>query len=91
MSKTYNKKAFLLPDSINSCANFHAKIFEDGRYVFRIHDCITGIRLKGDLTTEQGAKDAIEKMRTLLIGLEGCMDFIYDNYLSNKYIENETN
>jgi hypothetical protein len=49
--KTYNDKAFLLPDSINSCASYHAKVFEDGKYIFRIHDCLTGIRLTGDLNT----------------------------------------
>ena len=83
MDKTYNKKEFLLPDSINSCASFHAKIYEDGRYVVRIHDCITGIRLKGDLNTEQGVKDAIEKLQTLARGLEKCAYFIQENYLNN--------
>lgn len=61
----YNKKAFLLPDSINSAAMYHAKIFPDGRYIFRIHDCITGIRLTGELSEEQDFKDAVEKSRQL--------------------------
>lgn len=61
----YNKKAFLLPDSINSAAMYHAKIFPDGRYIFRIHDCLTGIRLTGDLKEEQDFIDAVEKTEKL--------------------------
>lgn len=65
----YNKKAFLLPDSINSAAMFHAKIFEDGRYIFRIHDCITGISLTGDLEKEQDFIDASKKAEVLSLAL----------------------
>ena len=68
--KEYNDKAFLLPGSINSCALYHAKILENGEYMFRIHDCITGIRLRGELNTDKGLEDAIEKTITLIEGLE---------------------
>jgi hypothetical protein len=61
----YNKKAFLLPDSINSAAMYHAKIFPDGRYIFRMHDCITGIRLTGELKEEQDFTDAVKKTQQL--------------------------
>lgn len=72
----YNKKAFLLPDSIDSMAGYHAKLFPDGRYVFRIHDCITGIRLIGELRKEQDYNDAFEKLINLA---NACFDFA--NYI----------
>ena len=63
--KTYNKKAFLLPESINSAAMYHAKLFPSGEYIFRIHDCITGIRLRGELKEEQDFIDAEQKLIAL--------------------------
>ena len=65
----YNKKAFLLPDSIDSAAMYHAKIFDDGRYIFRIHDCITGVRLIGELRKEQDFVDAFNKTKELALAL----------------------
>jgi hypothetical protein len=65
----YNKKGFLLPDSIDSMAGYHAKLFPDGRYIFRIHDCITGIRLIGELRTEQDFIDAFNKTKELALAL----------------------
>ena len=61
----YNRKGFLLPDSIHSMAAYHAKLFDDGKYIFRVHDCITGIRLTGQLETENDYDDAILKLREL--------------------------
>lgn len=61
----YNRKGFLLPDSIHSMAAYHAKLFDDGKYIFRVHDCITGIRLTGQLETENDYDDAIMKLREL--------------------------
>lgn len=61
----YNKKAFLLPESINSAAMYHAKIFPDGRYIFRMHDSVTGIRLTGELNEEQDFTDAVKKTEKL--------------------------
>lgn len=75
----YNKKAFLLPDSINSAAMYHAKIFPDGRYIFRIHDCLTGIRLTGDLNEEQDFKDAFDKATELAFAL-----FEFAVYVENR-------
>ncbi|MDR1652887.1 MAG: hypothetical protein LBS01_04445 [Prevotellaceae bacterium] len=89
--KTYNKKAFLLPDSINSCACYHAKIFEDGRYIFRIHDCITGIRLNGDLNTKENIAEAFSKINELIIGLEKFRDFIFENFIKNNRYEKSNN
>ena len=77
----YNKKDFLLPNSINSCASYHAKAFEDGRYIFRIHDCITGIRLRGDFCTPENIAEAYNKVTALIEGLEGFKDFIFQNYI----------
>jgi hypothetical protein len=61
----YNRKGFLLPDSIHSMAAYHAKIYEDGTYRFRIHDCLTSIRLIGKLETEQDFNEAIQKCDNL--------------------------
>ena len=82
--RTYNKKAFLLPDSINSCACYHAKAFEDGKYIFRIHDCHTGIRLTGDFNSEVNIREAYVKVIELILGLEGFREFIYENYIREK-------
>lgn len=81
MEKIYNKKAFLLPDSINSCASFHAKIFEDGKYIFRIHDCLTGIRLIGDLNSDESVKEAFDKVGALITGLTEFQQFLSNNFL----------
>lgn len=70
--KTYNKKSFLLPDSINSAAMYHAKLFPNGEYMFRIHDCITGIRLRGELKEQQDFVDAENKLRVLA---DACTQF----------------
>jgi len=81
---TYNKKAFLLPDSINSCSMYHAKIFEDGKYIFRIHDCLTGIRFRGDLNTEENITEAYRKINCLIQGLWDFKEFINDNFIKGK-------
>ena len=65
----YNRKGFLLPDSIHSMAAYHAKIYEDGNYRFRIHDCLTSIRLIGKLETEQDFLDAFNKATNLALAL----------------------
>ena len=83
MSKPYNKKAFLLPESINSCASYHAKIYADGEYKLRIHDCITGICLRGNLNTRQGVTEAYNKTIALLEGLQEFKDFIFENYIKS--------
>jgi len=65
----YNNKGFLCPDSIHSMAAFHAKIYENGEYRFRIHDCITSIRLIGKLETEQDFREAFQKTSNLALAL----------------------
>ena len=70
--RTYNKKGFLVPDSIYSMASFHAKIYPDGQYRFRIHDCNNSIRLIGKLDSIESIDEAIEKLDTLQ---SAVMDF----------------
>ena len=82
--ETYNKKAFLLPDSINSMAAYHTKVYEDGTYRLRIHDCITGVCLRGDLNTKEGVIEAYNKAVALIEGLQGFKDFIFDNHINKK-------
>jgi hypothetical protein len=77
---TYNKKAFLLPDSIRSAAIYHAKIMENGEYLFRIHDCNTGVRLRGELTDPEQVTEAIEKLRCLAEAADKFADFIETEY-----------
>jgi len=78
--QVYNVKAFLLPDSINSMASYHAKIDKEGIYKFSIHDCNGGIRLKGDLNDRTDIAEAIDKLNTLENALRLFRDHIKDNY-----------
>jgi len=78
----YNKKSFLLPDSINSVACYHGKIDETGIYKFTIHDCKSGIRLVGNLNDKQKRREAPEKFRTLAKACLEFADFIENNYLT---------
>lgn len=73
----YNRKGFLLPDSIHSMAAYHAKIYEDGNYRFRIHDCITSIRLIGKLETEQDYNEAINKCVSLADALTKFANHVF--------------
>jgi hypothetical protein len=77
---TYNKKAFLLPGSINSAAIYHALIEESGIYRFRIHDCRSAIRLHGDLTDPEQVEDAIDKLQILGNAVLEFAHFIQMNY-----------
>jgi hypothetical protein len=76
--KQYNAKAFLLPDSIKSMAAYHAKIMPDGKYLFRIHDCITG-----DLSDPTDIREAVEKLNRLSLAAKDFANFIYSNYQIN--------
>jgi hypothetical protein len=82
--KEYNKKEFLLPDSNRSMAAYHAKIMPDGKYMFRIHDCITGIRLQGDLTDKTDVREAVDKLNRLSLAAKIFANFIYNNYMVNE-------
>jgi hypothetical protein len=79
--KPYNRKGFLLPKSIKSMAAYRAKVMPDGKYLFRIHDCNTGIRLTGDLNDERDIREAVEKLDCLSVAAKAFSDFIRDNYL----------
>lgn len=79
----YNKKEFLLPYSIHSCALYHAKVFEDGTYLFRIHDCVGGVRLRGDLNKPHERQEAIDKTATLIRGLEEFREFVIKMAIEN--------
>jgi hypothetical protein len=80
----YNGKGFLLPESINSCASFHAKIMPTGEYMFRIHDCISGVGLRGDLNDESQRLEAIEKLNSLAVAAMNFAAFIRTNYTDGK-------
>ena len=82
--KPYNKKGFLLPDSIKSMAAWHAKIMPDGKYLFRIHDCITGIRLQGDLTDKDDVREAVDKLNRLSLAAREFAEFIAENYTNEE-------
>jgi hypothetical protein len=84
MITTYNKKAFLLPDSIRSAAIYHALIEESGVYRFRIHDCRSAVRLHGDLTDPEQVKEAVEKLRHLEQAARSFANFIEENYLNTQ-------
>lgn len=77
---TYNEKGFLLPNSIKSMAAYHAKIMVDGKYLFRLHDCLGGIRLQGDLTDPGDVPEAIDKLRSLAKAANDFANHIEKNY-----------
>lgn len=78
--KQYNEKGFLLPESIKSMAAWHAKIMPDGKYMFRIHDCVTGIRLQGDLNNPEDVLEAMNKLNALASAAQCFSNFIHKNY-----------
>lgn len=80
--KTYNKKGFLAPESIRSCADYHAKILPDLRAIFRVHDCNTGIRVWNDLNNPEEVQEMINKLRVLGTAALSFANFIEDNYLN---------
>ena len=88
---TYNDKAFLLPDSINSCDSYHAKVLPNKEYMFHIHDCNGGIRLRGDLSTPEGVDEAFDKVEALIKGLVGFQNYIYQNYIKTSDVEDQLN
>ncbi|MCC8153252.1 MAG: hypothetical protein LIP01_02975 [Tannerellaceae bacterium] len=65
-------------------AGYHAKVMPDGTYMFRIHDCNTGIRLIGNVTDPQDVMDGVAKLRTLAEAANKMADFINENYLISK-------
>jgi hypothetical protein len=78
--KTYNEKDFLVPGSIDSMAAYHAIVRPDGQYRFRIHDCLTSIRLHGNAADPQSAAEGVQKLRRLAGAALEFADFIEKNY-----------
>lgn len=68
--KPYQKKKFLVVESMSSMASIHCKIKESGEYQIRIADCNRTIKLWGDLNSEQDCKEVFEKINTLQTQLE---------------------
>lgn len=66
--KEYNKKGFLLPESILSMAAFHAKVYPAPRaeYQLRLSDCNQTIRLWGKLEKKEDFLEAFEKLDNLI-------------------------
>ena len=76
----YNKKAFLLPDSILSMSSYHAKIDNDGIAKLTIHDCRSSIQLWNNLNNPEEVQEMINKLRVLGKAALGFANFIEDNY-----------
>jgi hypothetical protein len=79
-TKTYNKKAFLLPDSHRSMACYHAKVMDDHIMKMTIHDCKRSVQLKNDLSHPDELAEAIEKLNNLAVGIQELIGFIEQNY-----------
>lgn len=75
----YNKKRFLLPESPNSMACYHAKIDDNGLMKLTIHDCNGSIRLHNDLSTREGVREAINKLTAMIAGISDLLIYIDDN------------
>lgn len=76
----YNEKQFLLPESPNSMACYHAKIEADNMMKLTIHDCNKSIRLHNDLNNPEGVQEAIDKLAVLETGIHQLRRHIIDNY-----------
>ncbi|GAB6121630.1 hypothetical protein [Dysgonomonas termitidis] len=75
----YNEKRFLLPQSPNSMACYHAKIDADGKMKLTIHDCNNSIRLHNDLSAVSGVREALDKLAALEAGIADLKMYIIDN------------
>lgn len=62
---TYNKKAFLAPDSIRSMAVIHTKILKEGTAILRISDCNNSVRIWNDLNDKEEVKEMLKKTESL--------------------------
>lgn len=84
MKKPYNKKAFLLPNSPRSMACFHAKVMDDNIMKLTIHDCKGSIQLHNDLNDPEQAAEAVQKLKTLAIGIMDLQTYITQNFTTKK-------
>lgn len=78
--QTYNRKAFLAPESILSMAAIHIKVKPDGDAVIRISDCNRTIRIWNNLNTKEGKNEIIQKLDVLISELS---DFRRDMHIRN--------
>jgi len=62
---SYNKKAFLAPESILSMAAIHTKIKNDGIAILRISDCNQSIRIWNDLNNREEIAEMLYKISTI--------------------------
>jgi len=67
---TYNRKAFLSPNSIKSMSAMHTKIYDDGTAIIRMSDCYNSIKIWNDLNDPQEVKDMLEKIDNITILLQ---------------------
>jgi hypothetical protein len=84
--KSYNKKGFLLPNSILSMAAYHAKIHEHPRneYQFRLSDCNNTIKLWGKLESLEDAKESIKKLKALSDAANKLAEEISNQFLNKE-------
>lgn len=78
---TYNRKAFLHPNSHRTMASCHAKVMEDDIMKLTIHDCKGSIQLWNDLKDPDQIQEAFEKLENLLIEIQSLQNFITENYI----------
>jgi hypothetical protein len=78
--ETYNKKAFLAPDSILSMAAIHTKIKKDGECSVRISDCKNSIKLWNDLNDNSQVLEILQKLDSLIENLDKIKKEIKSRY-----------
>ena len=67
---TYNRKIFLVPESINSMAAIFTKIYKTGIAIIRISDCNRTIKLWNDLNDPEQVKEFLQKINSIQKELE---------------------
>lgn len=80
MFVTYNKKAFLVPTSHRTKANYHAKVMEDSIMKLTISDCFRSIQIWNDLNNMDEREEAIVKLYALKEAAHELRKFIETNY-----------
>jgi len=61
----YQKKVFLVPESMLSMAAIHTKIKVDGECQIRIADCNQTVKLWNNLNNPEECKEMLQKITTL--------------------------
>ncbi len=78
----YNDRQFLVPDSVKSCASYHAKVVNyqnETKLMFRLNDCNKGALIINDANSAEERKEMITKLRSIA---KGASDF--DDFLESK-------